>query len=127
MEVRALKSQWLDLFKQKKKENWLWGCLKYGYEASVHGEEIRKPFPVDKDWRATECLELIHANLCRPLCIESIGGRKYRLLFINDFSHVSWVYFLELKSEILENFKKFKLVVEKQSGNILKLFVNSVK
>ena len=29
---------------------------------------------------------------------------------------MSWVYFLKYKSEVFENFKRFKALVEKQSG-----------
>ena len=29
---------------------------------------------------------------------------------------MSWVYFLKFKSEVFENFKRFKALVEKQSG-----------
>lgn len=38
------------------------------------------------------------------------------LLFTDDYSRMSWVYFLKYKSETFENFKKFKVYVEKPSG-----------
>ena len=42
------------------------------------------------------------------------------LLFIDDYSRMSWVFFLKHKSETFENFKKFKALVEKQSGCSIK-------
>lgn len=33
---------------------------------------------------------------------------------------MSWIYFLKFKSETFENFKKFKALVEKQSGKSVK-------
>ena len=46
----------------------------------------------------------------------SFEKNKYFLLFIDDFSRKTWVYFLKEKSEVFDVFKKFKAFVEKQSG-----------
>nr|GEU73882.1 cysteine-rich RLK (receptor-like protein kinase) 8 [Tanacetum cinerariifolium] len=51
---------------------------------------------------------------------ESLAGNKYFLLFTDDFSRMSWVYFLRQKSESFKYFRKFKALVEKQSGKALK-------
>ena len=85
-------------------------------EGCVYGKQRRPPFPVGKAWRAVNCLELVHADLCGPMSVESLGGSRYFLLFTDDYSRMSWVYFLKYKSETFENFKKFKSLVEKQSG-----------
>ena len=85
-------------------------------EGCVYGKQCRPPFPVGKAWRAVTCLELVHADLCGPMSVESLGGSRYFLLFTDDYSRMSWVYFLKYKSETFENFKKFKSFVEKQSG-----------
>ena len=50
------------------------------------------------------------------MSVESLGGSRYFLLFTDDYSRMSWVYFLKFKSEVFENFKRFKALVEKQSG-----------
>jgi len=89
-------------------------------EACIFGKQSRKSFPVGKSWRASSCLELVHADLCGPMKIESLGGSRYFLLFTDDYSRMSWVYFLKFKSEAFENFKKFKALVEKQSGYNIK-------
>lgn len=52
---------------------------------------------------------------------ESLSGSRYFLLFTDDFSRMSWVYFLQLKSETFEKFKIFKALTEKQSGKCLKV------
>ena len=84
-------------------------------------KQTRKSFPTGKVWRATTCLELIHADLCGPMSRESFGGSYYFLLLTDDFSRVSWVYFLKSKSETFENFRKFKALVEKQNGTSIKV------
>lgn len=85
-------------------------------EGCIYGKQSKKSFPVGKSWRATTCLELVHADLCGPMNTESLGGSKYFLLFTDDYSRMSWVYFVKNKSESFECFVKFKAFVEKQSG-----------
>ena len=77
-------------------------------EGCVYGKQSRKLFPVSKAWRASNYLELVHADVCGRLSVESLGGSRYFLLFIDDYSGMSWVYFLKLKSERFENFKQFR-------------------
>ncbi|KAA0032274.1 putative gag-pol polyprotein, identical [Cucumis melo var. makuwa] len=36
-------------------------------EGCVYGKQTRKSFPIGKAWRASKCLELIHADLCGPM------------------------------------------------------------
>lgn len=69
---------------------------------------------------ASKTLELVHADLCGPMRIKSFGGSQYFMLFTDDYSRMSWIYFQQLKSETFDNFRKFKAYVEKQSGTSLK-------
>jgi hypothetical protein len=52
--------------------------------------------------------------------VDSYGGNKYFVSFVDDFSRKMWTYLISKKSEVLSVFKKFKLIVERQSGNKLK-------
>lgn len=67
-------------------------------ESCVYGKQSKIIFPIGKSWRASICLELVHADLCGPMSIESLGGSRYFLLFIDDYSRMSWIYFLKFKS-----------------------------
>nr|GEW03870.1 retrovirus-related Pol polyprotein from transposon TNT 1-94 [Tanacetum cinerariifolium] len=90
-------------------------------EGCALGKQAKSSFSVGKSKRANDVLELIHADLYGPMKSESLAGSKYFLLFIDDHSRMSWVYFLKQKSESLECFKKFKAMVEKQSGKNVKV------
>jgi hypothetical protein len=48
--------------------------------------------------------------------IASITSARYFLLFVDDYSRKMWVYFLKLKSEVFNEFQKFRVLVEKESG-----------
>lgn len=90
-------------------------------EACVKGKQHRQSFPVGKSWRTKRPLEIVHTDIAGPFDIASLGGNRYYLTFIDDFSRKSWVYILKEKSETLDKFKKFKAMAEKQSGHYLKI------
>ncbi|GJT99285.1 retrovirus-related pol polyprotein from transposon TNT 1-94 [Tanacetum coccineum] len=52
-------------------------------------------------------LELLHMDLCGPMRVASINGKKYILVIVDDFSRYTWVYFLRSKDETPEIIKKF--------------------
>ncbi|GKA88306.1 retrovirus-related pol polyprotein from transposon TNT 1-94 [Tanacetum coccineum] len=52
-------------------------------------------------------LELLHMDLCGPIRVASVNGKKYILMIVDDFSRFTWVYFLRSKDETLEIIKKF--------------------
>jgi transposase InsO family protein len=52
-------------------------------------------------------LEMLHIDLFGPITYISIGGNKYGLVIIDDYSRFTWIFFLHDKSEIQEVLKKF--------------------
>ncbi|KAH9670830.1 hypothetical protein KPL70_017126 [Citrus sinensis] len=84
-------------------------------EGYLLGKQFRKSFPKKSNSRAQKPLELIHTDVCGPFKPNSLGKSNYFILFIDDFSRKTWVYFLKQKSEVFEAFKKFKAAVEKES------------
>jgi transposase InsO family protein len=52
-------------------------------------------------------LELLHMDLFGPVAYLSIRGSKYDLLIVDDFSHFTWVFFLQDKSETQGTLKRF--------------------
>jgi transposase InsO family protein len=52
-------------------------------------------------------LELLHMDLFGPVAYLSIGGSKYDLVIVDDFSHFTWVFFLHDKSETQSTLKLF--------------------
>lgn len=89
-------------------------------EICVIGKKHKEPFPVGKSWRATQQLEIVHSDLC-SLEVQSHGGSKYFVTFIDDLSRKTWIYFLRQKSDACDVFKQFKSFVEKQSGFEIKI------
>ncbi|GJX65245.1 retrovirus-related pol polyprotein from transposon TNT 1-94 [Tanacetum coccineum] len=46
-----------------------------------------------------EKLYLLHMDLCGPMRMESINGKKYILVIVDDYSRFTWVKFLRSKDE----------------------------
>ena len=44
-------------------------------------------------------LQLIHMDLCGPMLVQSINGKKYVLVMVDDYSRYTWVNFLRTKDE----------------------------
>ena len=55
-----------------------------------------------------------------PCETKSLGGSIYILLFTDDYTCYSWVYFIKAKAQAFDCFKKFKALAERQSGNSIK-------
>ena len=89
-------------------------------EGCLVGKQHRESFPVGKARRAKQPLELVHTDICGPVEVESVGQKRYTLIFVDDFTRKTWVYFLREKSEAFGKFKEFKVYVEKHNDFILK-------
>ena len=50
----------------------------------------------------------------------SLSSSRYFLSFTDDFSRISWIYFLKTKNQVFENFKEWKLMIEKQTDKKVK-------
>ena len=88
-------------------------------QGCVEGKMSRKPFKTrsSESGRSTRKLEIVHSDVCGPMSTESLGGRRYFVTFIDDFSQCCKVYFLKHKSEVFQKFKEFEAKVTNQSGD----------
>nr|GEV67432.1 retrovirus-related Pol polyprotein from transposon TNT 1-94 [Tanacetum cinerariifolium] len=54
-------------------------------------------------------LHLFHIDLCGPMRVASINGKRYVLVIVDDYSRYTWFHFLKTKDEmpeVIENFLK---------------------
>ncbi|GKC88028.1 retrovirus-related pol polyprotein from transposon TNT 1-94, partial [Tanacetum coccineum] len=51
---------------------------------------------------------------------ESLGGKRYFLSIVDDYSRRVWVYILRFKHEAFGKFKEWKQLVENQTGRTIK-------
>jgi hypothetical protein len=65
--------------------------------------------------------ESIHTDVCGHMQTRSLGGACYFLIFADDISRYTWVYFIRKKSDVFEYFKEFITMVEKQTVKCIKI------
>jgi hypothetical protein len=61
-------------------------------------------------------LELLHMDLFGPIAYISIGGSKYCLVIVDDYSRFTWVFFLQEKSQTQETLKRFLRRAQNEFG-----------
>ncbi|KAG7306736.1 hypothetical protein JYU34_008164 [Plutella xylostella] len=88
-------------------------------QVCCEGKQSRLPFPTGT--RATEMLQIVHSDICGPMECKSIGGARYFLLFVDDYTRMTFIYFLKCKSETLTCFKEFKSMVENYQNKRIKI------
>uniref|UniRef100_A0A2N9HLM6 Integrase catalytic domain-containing protein n=1 Tax=Fagus sylvatica TaxID=28930 RepID=A0A2N9HLM6_FAGSY len=64
--------------------------------------------------------DLVYSDVCGPIEVESLGGNRYFVTFIDDASRKVWVYVLKTKDQVFQLFKKFHAIVEREKGKSLK-------
>ncbi|CAJ2635289.1 unnamed protein product [Trifolium pratense] len=85
------------------------------------GKQTRNSFKSEVASRARQQLEVIYSDVCGPFEVPSLGGNKYFISFIDEFSRMMWIYLIKAKNESFDVFKRFKKKVEKESEKSIKI------
>ena len=85
-------------------------------EGCVAGKLKQAPFKPVGEIRSKRKLQIVHSDVCGPMSTDSIGGSKYFVTFIDDYSRCCAVYFLKSKSEVPDKFKEFEARVHRDCG-----------
>lgn len=75
------------------------------------GKQSRLPFP-SSDSRSSNLLDIVHTDVCGPMECTSLGGSRYFILFVDDYSRMTHIYFMKNKSEAFQCFKDYTAKVE---------------
>ena len=90
------------------------------YESCVYGKQKRLSFVKSGKEKQNEKLELVHIYVWGLAQVSSLGGSHYYVTFIDETTRKVWVYFLRQKLNVFQNFKKWKCLVENETGKKLK-------
>jgi hypothetical protein len=77
-------------------------------------ENTLEKFDKGKTQKASFPLDLIHSDPMGPFLHPSISKTRYVLVFVDNFSRFTWIFFLRQKSEVIQHLKYFKALVETQ-------------
>nr|GFA23220.1 retrovirus-related Pol polyprotein from transposon TNT 1-94 [Tanacetum cinerariifolium] len=72
----------------------------------------KKSHKPKSEYTNQEKLYLLHMDLCGPMCVESVNGKKYILVIVDDYSRFTWVKFLRSKDEAPDFIIKFLKMIQ---------------
>nr|GEX18770.1 hypothetical protein [Tanacetum cinerariifolium] len=67
--------------------------------ACEEGKIHQKHHNSKTDFASNKPLYLLHMDLCGPMRVENINGKRYVLVVVDDYSRFTWVFFLRFKDE----------------------------
>nr|GFC76618.1 integrase, catalytic region, zinc finger, CCHC-type, peptidase aspartic, catalytic [Tanacetum cinerariifolium] len=128
------------LSKALKTKSWLWHCrlshLNFGAIKHLARQGLVRGLPklkFEKDHLRSACamgkskkkshkpkskdtnqekLYLLHIDLCGPMRVESVNGKKYILVIVDDYYRFTWVKFLRSKDEAPDFIIKFLKMIQ---------------
>nr|GFB48785.1 hypothetical protein [Tanacetum cinerariifolium] len=93
------------LSKASKIKSWLW-------HPCAMGKSTRKTHKPKSEDNNQDKLYLLHMDLCGPTRIESVNGKMYILVIVDDYSRFTWVKLLRSKDETLDFIIKFLKMIQ---------------
>ncbi|GJT59946.1 retrovirus-related pol polyprotein from transposon TNT 1-94 [Tanacetum coccineum] len=77
------------------------------------GKSKKKPQKPKSEDNNQEKLYLLHMDLCGPMRVASVNGKKYILVIVDDYSRFTWVKCLRTKDEAPNFIIKFLKMIQK--------------
>ncbi|CAJ2662740.1 unnamed protein product [Trifolium pratense] len=83
------------------------------------GKQTKMPHPKLQHLTTTRVLELLHMDLMGPMQTESLGGKRYAYVVVDDFSRYTWINFIRKKSETFDMFKDLCIQLQREKNNVV--------
>ncbi|GJY81382.1 retrovirus-related pol polyprotein from transposon TNT 1-94 [Tanacetum coccineum] len=77
------------------------------------GKAKRKSFQKKTTPSSKRQLQLLHMGLYGPIRVESINGKKYVLVIVDDYSRYTWTHFLRSKDETPKVLIEFLILIQR--------------
>lgn len=88
-------------------------------EPCIYGKQHKEPFN-KSETLTSKPGQIIHSDVCGPMEEYSLGGKRYFVIFKDDYSKYTYVYFLKHKSEVKEKLNCFLSTVKTQTDIVIK-------
>ena len=89
-------------------------------ENCVYEKQTRVRFLRVRKHKKSEKLELVHTDVWGLGQVKSLGGSRHYATFIDNATRKTWVYYIRKKIDVFVIFKKWKALVENETGKRLK-------
>lgn len=85
-------------------------------ESCIRAKQTRRPFPSEREHKATGKGEAVHSDLWGPAPKESLGKANYYISFIDGATKWGEVRFLRVKSETSQKIQEYVALLQTQYG-----------
>ena len=86
------------------------------------GKQLALPFNSSESI-STNIFDLIHSDVWGPSPVSSIGGSRYFVVFVDDYSRYSWIFHMKYCSDLLQVYSNFaKNGLKLKFSNVSKFF-----
>lgn len=92
----------------------VWGAFCQGKKIKVQHKHVSQV-------NSKRVLELVHMDLMGPISPNSVAGKRYIFVLIDDFSRFTLVRFLRNKLDAIDSFRILALQLKQEKGGIVQI------
>lgn len=82
-------------------------------------KQPRASFPISVFFGSSKPFDLVHSDVWGPVSVTNYYKFKYYLLFIDNFTRMTWLYLIHVRSEVLTCFEQFLHEIQTQFSIII--------
>ena len=71
---------------------------------------------------ASVTFDLIHSDVWELSPVPTMGGSRYFIIFVDDFSCYTWIYLMKNRSDVLTIYRDFAKMIQTQYSKAIKVF-----
>ena len=86
------------------------------------GKNHREPFASRHESRVSSPFHLVHSDIWGAINTPSLLGFRYFVIFVNDYSRVTYLYLMKERSKLYSSFKSFYMEIMTQFNASLHIF-----